>query len=183
MVQRIRAVLRIKVQYFNWILPVYSVLHDFDGNSETTPEGLVLGSDSNIYGTTVEGGVYGGGVIYRIKPDNTPINTPPVAVNDSYALDIPKHNKPITIAAPGVLKNDKDTEGDKLSVLGATASKPRIIVLPKGAGKVELYASGSFVYTQAKKDFCGTRSFIYQVTDGKVKSNLATVTLTIRNYH
>ncbi len=133
--------------------------------------GLNKGADGTIY-------TYSGNDIYRIRI--APVNTPPVAANDSFALSIPKKNTPITIAAPGVLGNDKDAEGKVLAVVGATASSPKIIEFPQGGGKVALYADGHFVYTPGKKCFYGTRSFTYQVTDGQDDSNPATVTLTTK---
>lgn len=159
--------------------PVYTVLHEFEANKGGTTR-LIQASDGNLYGTNNGGGQFGGGVIYRIKLYATPVNTPPVATNDSYALTVPQNNKPATVAAPGVLKNDKDGEGDKLTVVGATASKPIIIKFRRDGGKVSLFSDGHFIYTPAKKCFHGTQSFTYKVTDGKVTSNSATVTLTTK---
>jgi uncharacterized repeat protein (TIGR03803 family) len=161
------------------VTPTYTVLHEFDANNGRSA-GLIQASDGNLYGTNGGGGQFGGGVIYRIKLDTTPVNTPPVAANDSYALVIPKNNKTVTVAASGVLKNDKDVDGNKLTVVGATPGKPRVIKLHQDVGKVALYADGHFVYTPARKCFYGTRSFTYQVTDGQATSNAATVTLTTR---
>ena len=163
--------------------PIYTVIHEFGGIDGQNVNNLVQASDGDWYGTTESGGQYGGGVIFRINLNPKSVNTAPVAANDSYKLAVPKHNKPVVVAAPGVLKNDKDGEGDKLTVVGSTANKPRMIVLPKGVGRVALYADGHFVYTQAKKGFYGSRSFTYQATDGKAASNPATVTLTLRNHH
>ncbi|MEQ1545823.1 choice-of-anchor tandem repeat GloVer-containing protein [Methyloglobulus sp.] len=159
--------------------PLYTVLYEYKHNSNVGlyPSGLVLGSGGNFYGYTRDGGLYGRGAIYQIRMPT--INTPPLAANDSYALVAPKNNKTITVAAPGVLKNDKDGEGDKLTVVGATMSAPKLIELPKGGGKVALYADGHFNYTSARKRFNGTTSFCYQVTDGQATSNPATVTLTV----
>lgn len=162
------------------VSPTYKVLFEFDGTTGGSPSGLLLANDGNLYGTTDAGGDFNGGVIYRIKLDNTPVNTAPTAGNDSYAFKMPKSNKAVTIAAPGVLKNDKDGEGDKLTVVGATARKPRVIVLAKGAGKVSLYPNGRLVYNRGKKCFFGSQSFTYRVTDGKAISNPARVTLTVR---
>jgi uncharacterized repeat protein (TIGR03803 family) len=168
------------------VLPVFKVIHAFNGRDGANPvRDLIQASDGNLYGVTKAGGTFSanfddGGVIYRIKLDNTPVNTAPTAVNDSYVFKMRKSNKPVSIAAPGVLKNDKDGEGDKLTVVGAMARKPRVIVLPKGAGKVSLYPNGRLVYERGKKCFFGSQSFTYRVTDGKAISNPARVTLTIR---
>jgi uncharacterized repeat protein (TIGR03803 family) len=168
------------------VLPVFKVIHVFNGRDGANPvRDLIQASDGNLYGVTKAGGTFStgfddGGIIYRIKLDNTPVNTAPTAGNDSYVFKMRKSNKPVSIAAPGVLKNDKDGEGDKLTVVGATARKPRVIVLVKGAGKVSLYPNGRLVYERGKKCFFGSQSFTYRVTDGKAISNPARVTLTIR---
>ena len=39
----------------------------------------------------------------------TPVNDAPVAVDDSYSTD---EDTPLTVAAPGVLGNDSDVDGD-----------------------------------------------------------------------
>ncbi len=47
----------------------YTVLHTFIGSDGWTPEAaLILDSKGNIYGTTVLGGTYGGGVAFKIIP-------------------------------------------------------------------------------------------------------------------
>ena len=54
---------------------VFSVIHSFSPTVEgSTPNGLVVGSDGNLYGSTITGGVNGsssGGTIYRIAPDGS----------------------------------------------------------------------------------------------------------------
>jgi uncharacterized repeat protein (TIGR03803 family) len=108
----------------------------------------------------------------------SPVNAAPVAVNDAFMLA--KHRKnPITVAAPGVLGNDTDSDGNKLTVVGATATTPRSFTL--AGGSVALYADGHFVYTPSKdkEAFKGTTSFTYQATDGQANSNIAMVALTM----
>lgn len=164
--------------------PIYMVLYKFDRINLTPykyerPNSLLQGSDGNFYVYKDGGGQYGRGAIYLLRMPK--LNTPPVAANDSFSLAVPKKNTPITIAAPGILGNDKDAEGKVLAVFGATAAaKPKIIEFPQGGGKVALYADGHFVYTPGKKCFYGTRSFTYQATDGQDASNPATVTLTTK---
>jgi hypothetical protein len=105
-------------------------------------------------------------------------NVAPVAVNDSRTLLV-TGTTPVTIAAPGLLSNDTDANRDGLTVVGATATTPRTIALATLGGTVKLYQNGSFTYTPPSASFSGSRSFTYQVTDGKLTSNTATVTLTI----
>ena len=102
-------------------------------------------------------------------------NVAPVAVNDSFTLLV-NGTTPVTLAAPGILANDTDANSDALKVAGIT---PRTIALANSGGRVTLQQNGSFTYTPPSASFSGTRTFTYQVTDGKLTSNTATVTLTI----
>src|SRR5262249_21389252 len=96
----------------------------------------------------------------------TPSNTPPVAVNESYATD---EDVPLTVASPGVLTNDSDAEGESLSARLNT---------PPGHGAVALHADGSFTYTPSA-NFNGADAFTYRADDGNSDSNIATVSLTV----
>jgi hypothetical protein len=46
----------------------YSVLHTFHGPEGAGPFGVILDSDGNIFGATVQGGKYGYGVVFEITP-------------------------------------------------------------------------------------------------------------------
>jgi uncharacterized repeat protein (TIGR03803 family) len=110
--------------------------------------------------------------------------TTPVSVDDKYTLSHIGVN-PVAITKPGILNNDNDPEGGVLSVLGATATSPKIITLTKtsgeiSGGKIALFGDGHFVYTPSTVEFWGTRYFTYQATDGFGNSNPARVALTIR---
>lgn len=49
-----------------------STIYSFNGDDGAGPQGaLVQGSDGNFYGTTVSGGTYGDGTVFRISPDGT----------------------------------------------------------------------------------------------------------------
>src|SRR5207248_10096770 len=61
----------------------------------------------------------------------------PVAANDSYAVS---KNNALTVAAPGVLANDTDANGDALTA---------VLVSGPAHGSVALNANGSFTYTPA----------------------------------
>ena len=71
---------------------------------------------------------------------------PPVAVVDTYSTP---EDTALTVAAPGVLGNDSDVDGDTLSA--AKVSDP-------AHGDVALNANGSFTYTP-DADYNGTDSF------------------------
>ncbi|MEQ1545176.1 Ig-like domain-containing protein [Methyloglobulus sp.] len=146
------------------------------------PEFLRQNARVMFFGNDAIYGLYGRQVfkVYLSGILNPPVNTAPVAVNNAFTLT---HNdtKPMTVAAPGVLKDDSDAEGDKLSIAAATAITPRTINLPNKGGKIALYADGHFVYTALCANTKGTFSFNYQITDGQAVSNTARVTLTIRH--
>jgi VCBS repeat-containing protein len=95
-----------------------------------------------------------------------PVNDPPVAVNDSY---IALEDTPLNVAAPGVLANDIDVDGDVLNP---------VVVTPPSLGVVSVYADGSFLYLPHANAH-GVDTFTYRVNDGTVNSNLATVTITV----
>ncbi len=101
--------------------------------------------------------------LYRIA-DGT--STAPTATDDAYATD---EDTPLTIAAPGVLANDSDPDGDPLTAL--LASNP-------ANGTLTLNADGAFTYTPAT-NFSGSDSFTYTANDGALDSNPATVTITV----
>jgi VCBS repeat-containing protein len=96
----------------------------------------------------------------------TPVNDGPVAVNDAFTTP---EDTMLTIAAPGVLANDSDVDGDALNAVIAT--------LPTH-GVLTLNADGGFIYTPSL-NFNGVDTFTYRATDGASNSNPATVTITV----
>jgi Bacterial Ig domain len=93
------------------------------------------------------------------------INSAPVAGDDSATT--PK-NTSVTI---GVLGNDTDADGDALSVTNLTAPTH---------GTVALNADGTVTYAP-NAGFLGTDTFTYTANDGTRDSNVATVTVEVRN--
>ena len=95
-------------------------------------------------------------------------NTPPVAVDDSsYSTN---EDTALTVAAPGVLGNDSDADGDPLTALKLTEPSH---------GTVTLNSNGSFTYTPAA-NYNGSDSFTYKANDGRDDSNTVTVTINVR---
>ncbi len=90
----------------------------------------------------------------------------PVAADDAYnaMADIP-----LSIAAPGVLANDVDANGDPLSARLAS---------PPVSGSVSLSGDGSFLYIP-NSGFTGSDNFTYIADDGVLDSNPAAVTITV----
>ncbi|MBN2506561.1 MAG: tandem-95 repeat protein [Verrucomicrobia bacterium] len=91
---------------------------------------------------------------------------PPTAVADSYSVD---EDAILTVAAPGVLRNDTDPDGDVLTA---------VLVMESDHGTVSLNPNGSFSYLP-NWNFHGTDSFLYQAHDGTATSAPVAVTLTV----
>ncbi len=94
------------------------------------------------------------------------VNRPPVAAADSYSTN---EDTALTVAAPGVLGNDTDPDGDSL-----TAS----LVTGPAHGTFTLHADGSFSYLPAP-NYNGADAFAYRVTDVEGHSDVGNVSLTI----
>ncbi|RAI97710.1 gliding motility-associated-like protein [Chitinophaga skermanii] len=86
-----------------------------------------------------------------------PVNDAPSATNDAYTT---AEDTPLTVAAPGVLANDTDVDGDPI-----TAS----IVRQPLNGTVTLNANGAFTYTPSN-NFNGTDTLWYRVCDNATPS-------------
>jgi VCBS repeat-containing protein len=71
----------------------------------------------------------------------------------------------------GVLGNDRDADGDTLNVA---------LVDGPDHGQLSLNPDGTFTYT-AEAEFLGTDSFTYRANDGTSDSNVATVTINVRD--
>lgn len=100
----------------------------------------------------------------------SPPNATPAAKDDAYsAKKAKKKAAPFTVAAPGVLANDSDPDGNPLTAQ---------LVSNPANGTLAFNQDGSFSYTPNKK-FKGQDSFVYKATDGKGGSNEATVTVTV----
>ena len=96
----------------------------------------------------------------------TTSNAAPVAANDSYSTAF---GTALTIAAPGVLGNDTDPDGDALTA--AVASNP-----PHGS--LSLAADGGFTYTPAA-GYSGPDSFTYTAKDPSNATSTATAAITV----
>ena len=133
-----------------------------DGSFTYVPDPLFTGIDTFTYVLSDGYGTDTGLVTIKVGP----ANGAPVAVDDSFSTD---EDSPLTVAAPGVLGNDTDADGDTLSA--GSASAP-------ANGTVTLNGDGSFTYTP-DAGFNGSDSFTYKANDGAVDSNVATVTITV----
>jgi beta-lactamase regulating signal transducer with metallopeptidase domain len=95
-------------------------------------------------------------------------NDAPAAGDDAYGVD---EDNTLNVSAPGVLSDDSDVNGDTLTV----STTP---VRDVTDGTLTLGSDGSFTYAP-DRDFFGTDSFVYQVSDGNGGTDMATVTITV----
>jgi hypothetical protein len=128
-----------------------------------TPDANFFGSDSFTYSIS-DGN--GGSDTATVNVTVTNVNDPPVANGNSYTIN---QDTVLNVAAPGVLGNDSDIDGD-----GLTAN----LVSGPSHGSVTLNAGGSFSYTPAPS-FAGSDSFTYRAFDGAANSNTAVVSITV----
>lgn len=127
----------------------------FGGNDSFTYQAVAGSATSNVATATISVIPPGGG------------NVPPVARADGYALN---EGQPLNVAAAnGVLANDTDVNGNPLAA---------VLITGVSNGTLALQPDGSFSYTPPPQ-FNGSVTFAYQADDGTVRSNTATVTLTI----
>ncbi len=100
----------------------------------------------------------------------TGANDAPTAAGEAYSTT---EDTALTVAPPGVLANDTDSDGNPLTaVLESVPSH----------GTLTLNTDGSFTYTPAA-DFTGSDSFTYRASDGTLNSNVATVTISVTAVH
>ena len=96
-------------------------------------------------------------------PVETPQNSPPVAVDDAYAMRGDQQ------LGANVLANDIDADGDTLAAL---------LVAGPSHGTLTLDAAGTFTY-KPDRGFEGLDSFSYRASDGPAESDPATVQITV----
>ena len=137
-----------------------------DGSFSYTPSANFNGADVFTY-HMVDGTDTSSPATVTITVD--PVNDPPVAGNDSYRTNV---GTALVVAAPGVLGNDTDVEGDTLTVASHTDPTH---------GSLTINSDGSFTYTPdtTPSAFQGVDSFTYKANDGTADSNSATVTITV----
>ena|GEM_PF-1142958 len=138
-----------------------------DGSFTYTPQAGFHGTDSFTFKAN-DGTVDSDTATVTITVN--PVNDAPVAVNDQYTTT---RNTPLTVAAPGVLGNDSDLDGDTLFAVAGDAPQH---------GTLTLNANGSFTYTP-NNGYVGSDSFTYRARDRAgedgLLSNVATVTITV----
>ena len=94
------------------------------------------------------------------------IHDPPVAKPDNASVE---EDRVLTVAAPGVLANDANPEGNPITA---------ILYSGVANGTLSFSSTGAYVYTP-RPNFNGTDSFRYKISDGSLGSNIETVTLAV----
>jgi VCBS repeat-containing protein len=106
------------------------------------------------------------GLVFAFDGTLSSGNHVPVVANDVFDTT---EDTPLTAAAPGVLANDTDADGNPLTAA---------LVAGPSHATLTLNAKGSFTYTPAA-NFNGADSFTYKANDGTADSNVATVTIIV----
>ncbi|MCB8982495.1 MAG: tandem-95 repeat protein [Ardenticatenaceae bacterium] len=139
-----------------------SVTLNSDGSFIYTPAADFYGADSFTYAASDGQTSSAAEVLLTINP----VNDAPTAVADAYEVD---ENSVLSVAAPGVLANDTDVEGD-----GLTA----VLDQPPAHGSLHLHADGSFTYTP-DPNYVGPDSFSYRASDGALLSPAVAVAIVV----
>ena len=105
-----------------------------DGSFIYTPDANYHGADSFTYRAS-DGVADSAETTVVLTVD--PVNDTPVAADNSYSTD---EDTALVVAAPGVLGNDTDLDGDSLQA---------VLVSGPSQGTLTLNANGSFTYTPA----------------------------------
>jgi VCBS repeat-containing protein len=134
-----------------------------DGSFDYTPNADFNGTDTFTYTASDSTGV---SAETTVTITVNAVNDAPTAGEDAYSTD---EDTALTIAAPGVLSNDTDPEGDAMSAILGTGP---------ANGTVTLNADGSFAYTP-NANFNGSDSFTYKTSDGTAESAETTASITV----
>ncbi|UCE01799.1 MAG: tandem-95 repeat protein [Candidatus Latescibacterota bacterium] len=135
-----------------------------EGAFTYTPEPQFNGTDTFTY--TLEDG-RGGTDVGSVALSVSPSNDAPIATAESFHV---RSGSKLRLAAPGVLLNDSDADGDSLVAQAETMTQH---------GLLRLEADGGLTYSPAP-GFSGSDSFSYRATDGVAESAAITVTLHVR---
>lgn len=134
-----------------------------NGSFSYTPDTNFYGVDSFTYRAN-DGTASSAPATVTITVTN--VADAPVAVAESYGVAA---GASLNVAAPGVLGNDSDADGDSLTAV--KVSDPL-------HGSLALTSGGAFVYTP-DSGYLGTDSFEYRVYDGSLYGNTVTVSVTV----
>ncbi len=140
-----------------------TVTVNLDGTINYTPNQDFNGTDTINYTITDPSGVTASSTV---TVNVTPVNDPPVAVNDVATTD-----EDTTIFNLPVLGNDSDVDGDALIIIGSpTASN----------GTVTVNSDGTLNYTP-NANYNGPDTINYAISDGNGGTDTATVAVTVNS--
>ncbi len=128
-----------------------------------TPQANFHGTDAFTYRAS-DGN--GGSDTAVVTITVTPAPDAPVAATESYSVQA---GATLAVAAPGVLGNDSDADGEGLSA---------VLQNDVDHGTLVLQSNGSFTYMPAS-GWSGADSFTYRASDGNLQSAETTVTLNV----
>ncbi|MEZ5465268.1 MAG: Ig-like domain-containing protein [Lysobacteraceae bacterium] len=135
---------------------------DFNGTDSFSYHANDGTADSNVVTVTITVG---------------PVNDGPNAVDDSFATD---EDTVLNVAAPGVLANDTDPEGDMLAVTAYDAiSTQGALVTVNADGSFSYDPTGSAALQALTAGNSVDDSFGYTIEDPGSDSDTATVTITV----
>ena len=133
------------------------------GSLEYTPPPDFAGTDTFAYAAADPEGATTS-VIVTVTVISA--NDAPVALGDAYSMT---EDGVLAVAAPGLLANDTDVDGDPLT---ATVDSP------PADGTAAVNADGSFTYSP-DLNFSGSDSFTYRIDDGAGGSAVATISIEV----
>ncbi|TME30249.1 MAG: hypothetical protein E6I62_09195, partial [Chloroflexi bacterium] len=126
--------------------------------------------------TYVPNASYVGTDVFHYRPSGllTPSTTVTITITNAAPVSLPDSYQAtagvaLHVAAPGVMSNDSDADGD-----GLTAS----LVTSASHGSLSLSTNGAFTYT-ANGGYSGADAFTYRAGDGLSWSAVATVALQV----
>ncbi len=140
-----------------------AVVMNADATYTYTPNANFNGTDTFTYEVSDgQGGIDTAVVTITVNA----VNDAPIANDDSVSI-----LEDTVLNGSSVLGNDTDVDGDTLTVNTTPTVAP-------AHGTVELKADGTYTYTPAK-DFNGTDTFTYEISDGNGSTDTAVVTINI----
>lgn len=143
-----------------------------DGTLALRPNGsFAYEPDPNFHGTDSFGYHANDGrddsAVVRVTITVDPVNDRPVAMPDSYRVI---EDGTLTVAAPGLLDNDYDVDGDTLRAIQRSD--------PSHGAVTAFNSDGSFTY-EPDAGYVGPDSFRYRVRDGALNSNTVVVSIEV----